>query len=245
VGIYVNEEDIEDLLQIDLSSSSVPDSAAVARWVDDMEAEIQARGLGSHMATDVYLDVPSGIDSVSNFDWAYNARTGNLKFDMGRGSVIPLNNIKFPVIGVTTLYKNDADVSSAPSWEALTQWDGTSASTHYMLLNSGKKSLGYALWIYDEEPLPGPKRLKMTYLYGRNVASEILSMYCTYAIAVKILMARMGSNEPDGLSMLEGGDLGSFVNRQYTERIAQYRYEMLRIEAEHFPQDIELGMEVI
>jgi len=242
---YTSLGAVSAILRVDFTNTSIPTQTEVMSFIKNAEYDVVQRRLGSHTATDEYIDVGGSTNYSSQQEWAYNVREGSLNFDMGGGQIVVLNNIKTPVISITTLSKNDADPRSAPSWEALTQWNGTVADSHYMLLKGGDKSLGYALWVYDEEPLPGPKRLKMTYTYGRNVDNVILGEYCTYSAAIRVLMARMGSNEPDGLSMLEGGDLGSFVTRQYTERIAQYRYEMLRIEAEHFPRDQELGMEVI
>jgi hypothetical protein len=75
----------------------------------------------------------------------------------------------------------------------------------------------------------------MSYTYGYNIDSDILSEYCTYAVGAKVILARMGSNSPDGLSWLEAGDLGSHMNTNYRERLREYRREMRRIEEDHFP----------
>ena len=243
MGIYTNEEDIEDLLQITLSSTSVPDSAAVARWIEAFESRVVERRLGSHVATNEYIDVPGFSANLTRYNWVYRARTGRLQINLGAGRVIPLANVKVPIISVSALAKNDESPMDAPSWDTLTE--GPADGSSWMLLTGGDKALGYALWFYNDFPIEGPKRLRLTYTYGHNVDSSILGEYCAYGTAIKVLLARMASNQPDGLSMLEGGALGTFVPRQYQERIAEYRFEMMRIETQHFPIDSTFGAEVV
>jgi hypothetical protein len=99
----------------------------------------------------------------------------------------------------------------------------------------GKRNKGYALYFIDDEPPPGPKRLRMTYTYGHNIDANILGQYATLHAGVLTLLAAMGSNSPTGLRGMQTGNLGSFVSTNYNDRIVQYRTEMARIEILHFP----------
>jgi hypothetical protein len=244
MGIYTDEAKVESMLQLTITSSSIPTTSEVAKWISQSESSIADRSLGIHESGDVYIDVP-GVDVGHRNDWVYSARTGVLRFDMGKGMVVPLVDMKTPIVSITSLAKNDSSPEAAPSWDALTGWDGSSSGTNYMLMKAGDRQLGYAIWFYDDYPMQGLNRVKLNYTFGHNVDSEIIGQYCTYDVAIKVLMARMGTNEPDGLSMLEGGALGSFVPRQYQERIAEFRYEMLKIEVNHFPSDKEIAIDVI
>ena len=242
--LYTSEVQIEGLLQLTIDANSIPTTTQLNTFIEQVETEVVQRRLGSHTATDIYLDVGPGGSIPARYNWVYNARTGTLRIDLGKGVVVPLINVNVPVISITTLEKNDNSPDAAPSWDSLTEYDGSSASD-FMLLKGGSKQLGYALYIYDNMPFDGPMRLKMTYTYGHNVDSIILGEYCMYGAAIKALQARWASNSPSGLSVLEGDMLGTYIPRQYAERIGDFRFEMIRIEAEHFPRDDEFGAEVV
>jgi hypothetical protein len=241
--VYTSEVMVEGLLQVTIDNSSIPTSTQLAQFMKDVEYGVIHRKLGSHTATDIYIDVPIGTEILRRYDWIYDAEHARLKIGINSGVLIPLIDIPTPIISITSLYKNDNDEASAPSWTALTQWDGTVASD-FMLLKSGTKTLGYALWIYDDEPESGPNRLKMTYSYGFNVDLAILGDYCTYGASIKALMARMGTNEPDAMSMLEGDVLGRFMPRQYESRIKMFEAKMAYIEKTYFPQQSDFGADV-
>jgi len=214
--------------------------------IEQVEARVAERRLGSHTATDQYVDVPVTEEIYPEYTWYYEVEGAKLKFDFNEGVVVPLARVKSPIISITTLEKNDEDPDDTADWETLTE--GPGASSHFMLLTSGTKDLGYALWFYDEEPEPGPKRLRVDYSYGYNVDSDILADWCTLNVGVKILVARLGTNQPDGLASLEGGDLGTFMNTNYRDRIALYRAEILEIEALYFPRipsEMDIAVEII
>jgi len=245
MGSYTSIEKISNLLQITIDEVSVPDEDAVTEWITEIEARVTERALGSHTATDQYIDVPTVEEIGGEYSWYYRVKNAKLKFHFAEGLVVPLGRVKSPILSITSLYKNDEDPSDAPNWEQLTEGPGD--GSHFILLTSGTKDLGYALWFYDEEPKEGPKRLKMTYKYGFNIDSNILSDWCTLNVAIKVLLARMGTNQADGLAYLEGGDLGTYMNTNYRERIEEIRKEISRIEENYFPpeegtSDIAVGV---
>jgi len=245
VPLYTSVERIEELCQISVDDSSVPKYETVLEFIHDAENEIVEDVLGSHQATNVYIDVPSISETRERYSWIYDVDSGKLNFNLNRGIIIPLTDVASPIIAITSLSKNDSDPEDAPVWEALTQWNGVVGASNYMLLKSGHKAQTYALWIYDDEPESGISRLKATYTYGHNLDLTVLRQWCTYNAACKTLLVRLGSNEPDSLSSLEGGDLGRFVPRSYMDRIKFFQSEMQRLEAKYWPRPVEFGAEVV
>jgi len=233
--IYTSVADVQKLLQFTIDSNSKPDNATVTGYIKEVETRICDRKLGAHNVTDQYIDVYGGDSGVDVSEYLFSSSTGRFDFGLSGGYIIPLADIKNPVITITSLYKNEQDYTAAPSWEALQQWDGTNAGADFMLLTSGKRTTGYALYFFNEYPPIGPKRLKMTFTYGYNINATILGEWATLAAGIKTLTARMGTNSPSGISGMNTGNLGSFLTTNYNDRIAQYRYEMAKIEFEHFP----------
>lgn len=236
--LYTSESKIEALTRVTIDSGSIPTSNETEVWIEEIEKRISEKAMGIQTVTGQYIDVQSdSLINAADYSWEYDIADGKLKFSTGglSGTVIPLVDVKMPVLTVTHLYVNASDPDEATTWTELTQ--GPAASSSFMLLRTGIKDLGYALWFYDNEPDSGVARIKMDYTYGYNITPQILSDYCTYGVAIKVLLARMGSNTASGLSMLEGGGLGNFMPVQYADRIAEYRTEMAEIEAKFFPSN--------
>jgi len=237
---YTSEEKVEGILQIDIDNDSNPSSSEVLTWIEEVEREVEERRLGSHTATDVYVDVPSLDEAAGYYSATYKAKTGQLFIatSMGAGILVPLLNIKGPIISITSLYKNDEDPSDTPDWEELTEGPGDGSDFMLLEATSGSKTYGYALWIYDNFPLAGPKRLKMSYTYGYNINSKILQEWCTLKVAIKVLEAKMGTSSGEGLTEFAGGDLGTYIPTQYQTRIALFKQRIKEIEATYFPHEI-------
>ena len=85
----------------------------------------------------------------------------------------------------------------------------------------------------------------MTYTYGYNISTDILSEYATKLVCIRILEALLNSNSPTGLRVYDGGDLGNFVNTNYKSLLDEYRADREAIERKHFPQQKEVAFEVI
>ena len=248
--LFTSEEDVESLTQLTITDASVPTSTELLDFIQQVEARVTERGLATHTAPDIYVDVPTQESVGSEYNWArqsysrfvYRIRQGQFNFNTASGLIIPLGNIQHPVIAVTTIHKNDEYPDDAPSWDLLVQWNGVVDDSSFMLLKNteNQRRYGYAIFMYNAFPIVGPKRLKMTYTYGYNVDTEILKEWCTYQAAIKTLEARMGTNSVDGLSWAaDSGDLGQFVNTQYAERISLMRLRIAEIEIDHFPTDQE------
>lgn len=241
---YTSEALVEAITQIDITNSSSPSSDQVSTWIEEVEKEVEERRLGSHTASDVYIDVPSLRESSGYYDVTYRAKTGQLFIltSMGAGRLVPLTNIKGPIISITSLYKNDKDPSQEPDWVELTEGPGDGSDFILLQATSGSKVYGYALWIYDNFPLPGPKRLKMTYTFGYNIDEKILQEWCTLKVAIKVLQAKMGTSSGEGLSEFAGGDLGTYIPTQYQTRISLFKQRIVEIEATYFPHELAVAI---
>jgi len=241
---YTSEALVEAITQVDITETTSPNSSQVLTWIEEVEKEVEERRLGSHTAADVYIDVPSLEEASGYYNVTYRARTGQLFVitSMGVGRLVPLTNIKGPIISITSLYKNDKDPSQEPDWVELKE--GPGSGTHFLLLESVSKgkTFGYALWIYDKMPLPGPKRLKMSYTYGYNINEKILQEWCTLKVAVKVLQAKMGTSSGEGLTEFVGGDLGTYIPTQYQARINMFRQRIAEIEASYFPHELAIAI---
>lgn len=240
--LYISETLVEGQTQIDIGASTRPTTTQVLVWIEEIETGIVERALGSHTATDEYWDVPAQPVSAETYEPVYHVKTERLTIDGEGGLIVPLINAKKPIISITSLAKNDEALDDAPDWETLVE--GPAAGSEFVLLKSGTKALTYALFIYDNTPLPGPKRLKATYQYGWNVSSAILQEYCTLGVSIKVLEARRGTSQADGLTELTG-DLGTYIPAQYESRINQWKSRMVDIEQKHFQRRRNLAVAII
>jgi len=233
--VYTTEANVEALTQISIDTGTVPTSTQVLDWIEEIERRIVEQALGSHAATDEYVDVPNQEDIGAYWTLEWTPKVDSLRFKYsGAGELVPLYNVKKPILSITSLYKNDEALDDAPSWTQLTE--GPANNSSFILLKSGIKGLGYALFFYDNYPSAGPKRLKVTYTYGWNVDSKILRDYCTLGVSVKVLEARMGTSSGDGLSEFQSGDFSTYIPTQYMNRIKLYKEEMKEIETKYFPK---------
>jgi len=235
---FTSEANVEALLQMEFDASTYPSSVQVLDWIEEIETDVIERNLYQRTATDVYIDVPASRlqPEFNSYSWTYHVKSDRMIVGRGGGVLVPLTNVKKPIISIVSLYKNDADLNDAPDWVELTEGPGEGSS--FILLTSTSRTgevLGYALWFYDNFPLAGPKRLKMTYTYGYNVNTEILDRYCTLGVAIKVLQALRGTANPGGLAEFTG-TLGTYVPTHYESRIEDFRREMRLIEEMHFPK---------
>jgi len=240
MGTYVSEEDIENLTQLTFTTTSKPTSAHVNQIISEVEAKIIDRQLGVHRATNEYIDVPWGTEGKGVYNWVYDSDTDNIQFGESlKGAIVPLTNIRRPLIQIITLEKNDEAYTNTPSWEALTE--GPADGADYLLLTGGPKQNGYAIVFVDNSPVSGPKRLRVTYDYGHNINSEILKTYCKKYVGIDVLQERMGTSSTDQLGYLDAGGFGLAMNQRYVERIDQWKADITDIEERHFPKDAQKG----
>jgi len=232
---------VEGLTQITIDATTSPSTNETLDFIEEIETDVKERNLYTRTATDEYVDVAPTSAYPGSYNVSWDIKRDSLSFTGAEGVIVTLPNVKRPIISITTLSKNDEAPDDTASWDALTE--GPADGSSFILLTTGNKASGYALWFYDNIPLAGPKRLKMTYTYGHNLNTEVLDRYSTLGVGIKVLQARRGTSAADGLTEFDGGTMGVFVPTQYSTRIAEYRDEMKEIEKNHFPSP-ELAMAV-
>jgi len=241
MGTYVTEAKIEGLIQFDIDATTSPSTTEVATWITEIEADADARNLGSYTATDQTVDVPARLDwpAKNTIAWLY-AITGKRFAEISNRVVIPPY---LPIISITSLSRNTADYTAEPDWEALTEGPGSGDS--YIILKRNTKTdqyLGFALYFYQNTPYTGYQKVKMTYSYGWNLSTDIIGEWCTLKVALKVLDAVMHGTTPIG-----AGDYGMLDIRVGIDP-ARRRVDLLarieEIERLYFPGD-SLGIAIV
>ena len=235
MGTWAQISDVEAYTQFTASSITTPSLQEETEWLAQAETEIEENSLGEHLIENIYLDVPSRETNRGVYDAEWDSKADHLYTQIGkRGLIVPLTNIKRPLLKITILEKNDEDYSADTDWTELTEGPADGAS--YIILESGDKQHGYALMFFDNYPLYGPKRLRLSYQYGENINTGILREWVAKTVAVNVLGALMGTNSPTGLRILDmGGDVPFVYNTNYKDRILEYKTRLKEIEDKYFP----------
>ena len=173
---YTSEEKVEDLLQITIDDSSVPTSTQLLDIIERVEKEMDARLLGSYTSTDELVDSDGKPFIQPNF---------------------------LPIISVVSLYVNGANPNQTPSWTQLTEGPGEGSSFIVVKKNFAGKLLGIGLYFYDNIPIRGKARIKITYDYGFNFDGKLLEEYATKRVALEVLMVR-SFHEDYGVDLSQG-----------------------------------------
>jgi len=202
MGTYTDETKVEAITQFDIDATTNPSTSEVAQWITEIEADADARKLGSYTATDQVVDVPARLDypPKDTIAWLY-AITGKRWAEIANRVVIPPF---IPIISITNLYRNKADYTQEPDWDQLTEGPGSGDS--FILLKKETKAklfLGFAIYFYANTPYTGYQKVRMTYTYGWNINTDIIGEWCTLKVALKVLDAVMNATSPIGV-----GDYG-------------------------------------
>jgi len=203
VGSYCNETDIEAITQFTISDSTKPTSTQVTAWITEIEADADARALGSYTLTDQYIDVPPelGVPSKDTIAWFRSLASG-------RHPPIAIKNIVVPpytpIVSIASLSRRTSALGSTDAWEALTE--GRESGNSFIILKRRTKTnqyLGFGLYFHQNNPSHGPERIKMTYNYGWNLSTTIIGEWCALKVSLKVLDAIMHDTTPIG-----AGDYG-------------------------------------
>lgn len=243
---YTTEALIEAATQVDITTTSDPSTSEVAEWISEVEAAMDAELLGSYTATNEEIDVARvWLPRKDTLEWIKGIVARSIPLDIQGEVVIPE---KKPIISMTSLAVNDNTLTEAPSWTTLTEWDGSSADTDYLVIQKLMKTgimLGIGWYFYgDNKPKQGKKRIKATYTYGYNVPTKILQRYATLKVAIQVLETVMLSGEPTRIASYTGGDFQSFINTQLDPLIEGFRRKIEEIEDRYFP-DMPLAIAIM
>ena len=230
---YVSETDIEAITAFSITESTVPTTMQVAAWIVEVEADVDARGLGTYTLTDQYVDVPRQVSYPSEGTVAWLSSIAN-----DTNEVIDVNNVIvlpfLPIVSVTSLSRRTSSLGSTDVWEALTE--GRESTNSYIILKKRTKSnqyLGFALYFFNNVPYDGVQRIKATYNYGWNLSTDIIGEWCTLKVALKVLDAVINDSTPIGSSQY--GDMNINVSINPEQRRKDIILRIKEIEDKYFP----------
>lgn len=252
---YTSEDDIEKLLQFNITKTTHPNSDDVASWIEEIEAEVDAKLLGwgegrnpgeGYSASDEYFDVPPVTATVTPIERFEYLTKGIDPYWFKRGVLILLKGTKLPIISISSLAKRETtEFTEKPTWTSLIQgfytgWTEAADSDYLLVKTKGRagQEHGIALYFYsDNTPNRGKAQLKATYSYGWNLPEKVLKRYCTLRLAVKVANEVVLSGEPVRISSFTGGDFQEFVNTQLDTQIKFWQTEAERLERKFFPRE--------
>jgi hypothetical protein len=188
---YTDEDKVESLLQISVDVDTVPTSGELLNLIQRVEAEMDARRLGSYTSTDELVDAD------------------------GSAFIQPSN---LPIISVNSLYENEAEPYQAADYKQRTEGPGDGTSFLIVRREFAGKLLGIGLYFYDNVPKTGRARLKITYDYGFDFPSALLEEYATKRVALEVLQVR-AANESYNVNLAEGPQAALY--RELKERVRQ------------------------
>lgn len=232
---YTTEAKVEGVTQFAITDSTEPTTTQVAVWIAEVDADIDARGLGSTAIESwqsediekvdvVEKDTVEFIEYVQRYGWS----------DLKGVFWFPAFS---PIISIQNLEKRTSDLDATEAWSALTE--GPGSGSDFIIIKRKSKTnqyLGVAVYFYsDDKPNAGPLRIRAKYTYGWNINTNVLSEYATLQVGLKVLDALREANVPYG-----AGDYGIGDVRVGPEDMQRKRWNMIRrikeIEDRYFPQ---------
>lgn len=245
---YTSEVKIEAEISFALTSTSTPTNAQVQTMAQEVEAEIAQLHLGNHTATDAVIDVPERLEdatppvgTIAWFEAIAEPYPTERTLKVGTFIIPPF----VPIISITSLSRRTSALGSTASWESLTEGYGDNSTDSFITLkrktHSGKL-LGYAIYFYKNLPTPGFHRVKMTYQYGMDIPTEMLSQYATWLTCLRVLLALSGSNNPVSITQFTGGGLQQFVTSIYAGRFNKILAKVQKFEDMWFHKPPAVGV---
>jgi len=233
---YTSETKIEGYLQIAINDSTDPTTTELLDWIEEIETDADQRMLGSYTLTDFEFDVPATSTIPRNFQkagWLEWVRLYGYDFAEGLVVIPPY----LPIVSVSSLSRRTSSLTEAKAWEALTE--GPAANSSWVQLKKktrSKQFYGFAIFFYDNIPIAGIGRLKMTYNYGWNLPTAVIREWCTLKVVIKTLEVLLATHVPFGTQDYGVMDIrvtAAELKRKWAtalDRIAE-------IEAKHFPTE--------
>lgn len=242
LGIYTDTSKVTGITQFTDSGSTNPTTTQITQWITEVEADADARGLGSYTITDQYVDVARevGYPSKETVAWLTSIANNNYEvLDVTNLITLPFT----PIISITSLYRRTSSLGATDVFEELTE--GRESTDSFIILKKRTKSnqyLGYALYFFNNTPYDGPQRIKCTYSYGLNLSTSIIGEWCTLKVALKVLDAIIADSTPIGSSGY------SDINMNITLNPEQRRKDIIsrikELEDMYFPSK-KLGITLI
>jgi hypothetical protein len=222
---YTNESLIEAELGTSITSSTTPNSTQLNQWIKEAEAQIEGK-----------LGQMFGSTTATNFVQSYDEHT-SLKEDlspvyssMGHDySGLNLNTSTFlvdnnglriyPIISITSLYRNVAGDTEADSWELLTENTGSSGDFILDKLN------GKIIFI-NKLPIRGKKRaIKWSGTYGSSSVPVEIQMLATKIVAQRAMQVKIKKGM---MSNTDSYSLEGFSRKKELSQNVSYLQELDR-----------------
>ena len=239
---YTSQDKVTGITQFTPSGSTTPTDTQVLAWIEEVEADVDARALASYTLTDQIVDVLPEFNYPAKGTIAWLEAVAGQSYDEINTSVLipPF----LPVVSVTSIYRRTTGLTETAAWELLTEGPGSTAS--FIILKKRSKTnqyLGMSIYFYQNQPDVGYGRVKMTYLYGWNLSATIIGEWCTLKVAIKAFEALKEANTPYGSGDYSLQDVrvglvdAAIRNSQAIKRIRE-------IEEQYFPEK-KLGIAFI
>jgi len=241
---WVDIEDIERFLQINLDADTKPSDGEVLAFIDEVESGMLRERWGTQTAVSgTVMDVsPTAAVGRGSVAWFIQ---GLPESEVGRTIIPPYT----PIVSVTSgsFYKNDATLDSAPDTELLVCKDNLpgAANTDFMVVKKFNHKTGnydgIAFYFFHDIPYAGRRRVTGGYVYGYNINTKILREYAMLKVCEKVIFARLFSAQPTNVATYEGGDLNSYVNTQFDVQMAYIDKRTEEIAKKHFPVEFAIA----
>ncbi len=243
MGSYIDNSKVAAVTQFSDGVSTSPTTAQITQWITEVEADADARALGSYTLTDELVDVLPGQNypDVDSIAWLQALSHDHFSY-YGLGNLIVIPPFT-PIISIASLSRRVSMLGSSDSYESLTE--GTSSGTSYIILKKRTKTnkfLGFALFFHHNNPFPGYQKIKMTYNYGWNLDTNIIGEWCTLKVALKVFNALQEAETPTASQQYAIENTNISLNLDARVKLVKDRIE--EIENKYFPQK-ELGIALI
>jgi len=140
MGTYCNEADIEGITQFTINATTNPTTTQVATWITQIEADVDARALGSYTVTDELVDVnPTvGYPARNTIAWLRSiARDRYGQIDTANIISLP----RIPIVSIGSLSRRTSSLGATDAW-AIAKL--TEPTEHLLLLMEKE-------WDYSEQ----------------------------------------------------------------------------------------------
>jgi len=233
---YTTEVRVEGITQFDITASTNPSTSEVLDWIEEVEADADQRMLGSYTQTDLAFDVPPTSTIPRSFQkagWLEWVRLYGYDYAEGLVVIPPF----VPIVSVSSLSRRTSGLTETAAWEALTE--GPAADSSWVQIKKkgrNKQYYGIAIFFYDNIPVAGIGRVKMTYNYGWNLPTAVIREWCGLKVALKVFEALLAANVPYGVQDYGVMDIrvsAAELKRKWATALDR----IVEIEAKHFPTE--------
>ena len=241
VVLYTSLANIDRELQLETTGASKPNDDDVLHYIEEVEAGINARNLGSQTISGAIFDATEWNKGTDGGVYVYP----DYPSEDSRGVVIVPPYTPIISIGSGYTYINDGGLGDTTDWTLVKE--GPGSDTDYVVLKRlNKKSgkyLGYAIYFYGDLPTAGHSRIRANITYGENVNAKILQEYATLQVVKRVINSRLMSGNPSNIATYTAGaNFQSYANTQYEAQLRYIDSRCKEISDTHFPKSLAYSL---